>query len=83
MEKNEGITNPFYEKIEDPVAMTLKYFGKEELFEIAFNKLIDHEKKKKVRTQKWNGKHIIDIFGVPSKNLNPIKRKFEESFGSK
>ena len=76
LQKNEEIKNPFFENVEDPVAMTLKHFGKEKQFEEAFKKTIADEKEKKGRSQKWNGKHIIDHFGVPTKNLNSLKKKF-------
>ena len=63
--------------------MTLKHFHKEELFEEAWKQKIYLEDKKKDRSHKWNGKHIIDIFGVPTKEVNGLKKKFQDSFGSK
>ena len=63
--------------------MTLKHFKKEKEFEEAWQQKLFFEDKKKERAHKWNGKHIIDYFGVPSKNVNNLKKKFETFFGSK
>ena len=44
---------------------------------------IKEETNKKERSQKWNGKHILEIFGVPQKELNGIKKTFEGYLGGK
>lgn len=63
--------------------MTLEHFHKKEAFEEAWKEKVIFEEKKKDRSHKWNGKHIIDIFGVPKKEVNDLKKKFQASFGSK
>lgn len=81
LSSNPQISNPLFEKWEDPLLLTLKYFKKQKEFEDAWVAKIAVEQKKKERSNKWNGKHIMKVFGVDSKSLNSLKKKFEVYLG--
>jgi hypothetical protein len=60
----------------------LKHFKKEAEFEQSWKERLEKETTKKDRTSKWNGQYIMKVFGVPSKEVNGLKKKFLSSFAS-
>jgi hypothetical protein len=60
-------TDKTAEKVEDPISLTLNHFNKRAEYEQAWKEKMDKESAKKERTSKWNGLHIMKVFGVPSK----------------
>lgn len=67
LSENFNKINKTADKVEDPISLTLDSFNKRAEYEHAWKEKMDKESAKKERTSKWNGMHIMKVFGVPSK----------------
>ena len=74
--KESAKNNPNCDVYEQPLEQTLAYFNCQKEFQEAWNSKLFDEQQKKKRQNKWNGQHILKIFNVDSKELNPLKKLF-------
>ena len=40
------------------------------------------DKRRRILNKKFNATHMMERFKISAMNINPIKKKFKESFGS-